>query len=35
MKCKICGEYGNVLASGFDHAEGCPVEIEEKNAGKR
>lgn len=35
MKCKICGEYGNVMASGFDHADGCPAEIEEKNASKR
>jgi len=25
MKCKICGEFGNILASKFSHAEGCPV----------
>jgi hypothetical protein len=30
MKCKICGELGNVLASKFEHAKGCPVDIEEK-----
>ena len=25
MKCKICGELGNILASKFIHADGCPV----------
>jgi hypothetical protein len=30
MKCKICGELGNVLASKFEHAKRCPVDIEEK-----
>ena len=32
MKCKICGEFGNILASTFDHAAGCPVDTEERNA---
>ena len=31
MKCKICGEFGNVLASTFIHAEGCPVDREERS----
>ena len=31
MKCQICGAFGNVMASTFDHAKDCPVEIEEKN----
>ena len=30
MKCKICGEFGNILASRFVHADMCPVEIEER-----
>ena len=30
MKCKICGEFGNILASTFIHAEDCPVDSEEK-----
>ena len=30
MKCKICGEFGNILASEFVHAPDCPVDIEEK-----
>ena len=30
MKCKICGEFGNILARTFDHDPGCPVAIEEK-----
>jgi hypothetical protein len=32
MKCKICGEFGNILASTFEHAAGCPVDTEERNA---
>ena len=32
MKCKICGEFGNILASTFHHAEDCPVDAEERNA---
>jgi hypothetical protein len=28
MKCKICGEFGNILASKFSHATGCPVDTE-------
>jgi hypothetical protein len=35
MKCKICGEFGNILASAFSHAEGCPVDIEEKRSSRR
>ena len=35
MKCKICGEFGNVLASEFIHADGCPVDVEEKTQRKR
>ena len=31
MKCRICGEFGNILASEFRHAPGCPVE----NRGER
>ena len=31
MKCTVCGEFGNILASRFRHADGCPVEIEERN----
>lgn len=30
MKCKICGEFGNILASGFVHAPKCPVDVEER-----
>ena len=30
MKCKICGEFGNILARTFDHGPDCPVVIEEK-----
>jgi hypothetical protein len=30
MKCKICGEFGNILASRFLHDADCPVDIEEK-----
>ena len=32
MKCKICGEFGNILAIRFVHADGCPVDIEEKRS---
>jgi hypothetical protein len=32
MKCKICGEFGNILANTFIHAQGCPVDIEEKRS---
>ena len=28
---KICGEFGNILASTFSHAEGCPVDREERS----
>jgi hypothetical protein len=28
MKCRICGEFGNILSSTFRHAEGCPVDAE-------
>jgi hypothetical protein len=28
MKCQICGELGNILASKFSHSEGCPVDTE-------
>jgi hypothetical protein len=35
MKCKICSEFGNVLASTFSHAEGCPVDTEEKRSSQR
>jgi hypothetical protein len=31
MKCTVCGEFGNILASRFGHADGCPVEMEERN----
>jgi hypothetical protein len=30
MKCKICGEFGNILARRFEHAPGCPVALEER-----
>jgi hypothetical protein len=30
MKCKICGEFGNILASRFIHADHCPVDVEER-----
>jgi hypothetical protein len=30
MKCKICGEFGNILAAKFIHAQDCPVDIEEQ-----
>jgi hypothetical protein len=32
MKCKICGEFDNILASKFSHAQGCPVDGEEKRS---
>src|SRR5712691_3344410 len=35
MKCKICGEFGNILASVFVHAQGCPVDTEEKRLSQR
>ncbi len=35
MKCKICGEFGNILASKFSHAQGCPVDTEEKRLSQR
>jgi len=35
MKCKICGEFGNILASKFSHARGCPVDTEEKRLSQR
>jgi hypothetical protein len=31
MQCKICGEFGNIMASTFKHAQGCPVDAEEKS----
>ena len=30
MRCKICQELGNILASKFVHAPGCPVDTEDK-----
>ncbi len=35
MKCQICGEFGNILASKFCHAKDCPVDIEEKKLSVR
>ena len=35
MKCKICGEFGNILASSFVHAPDCPVDAEEKKMFQR
>ena len=35
MRCKICGESGNILASRFIHAQGCPVDIQEKELFQR
>ena len=35
MKCKICGEFGNILASKFNHAQGCPVDTEERRSFER
>ena len=35
MRCKICSEFGNILASTFSHAEGCPVDTEEKHSFQR
>jgi hypothetical protein len=35
MKCKICGEFGNILANTFIHAQDCPVETEEKRRFRR
>jgi hypothetical protein len=32
MKCKICGEFGNILAARFIHHPDCPVEIAEQLA---
>jgi len=32
MKCKICGEFGNILANKFSHAKGCPVDTEENRS---
>ena len=32
MKCKICGELGNILAGKFKHKKGCPVDNEEKRS---
>ena len=32
MKCKICGEFGNILASKFSHMPGCPVDTEDKRS---
>lgn len=32
MKCKICGELGNIMAGKFKHAQGCPVDNEEKRS---
>ena len=32
MKCKICGECGNILASRFSHSPGCPVDPEDKQS---
>lgn len=30
MQCRICGEFGNILARTFKHAPDCPVNVEEK-----
>jgi hypothetical protein len=35
MKCKICGEFGNILASRFVHAPDCPVPAEEQRLRER
>jgi hypothetical protein len=35
MKCQICGELGNILASKFSHSEGCPVDTEEQLSSQR
>jgi hypothetical protein len=32
IQCKICGEFGNILAASFIHEPDCPVEIAEKHA---
>jgi hypothetical protein len=32
MRCKICNESGNILASTFSHAEGCPVDTEKERS---
>ena len=32
MKCQICGEFDNILASKFSHAQDCPVDAEEKRS---
>ena len=29
MKCKVCGEFGNILARKFVHDDACPVAAEE------
>jgi hypothetical protein len=35
IKCKICGEFGNILARHpVIHAQGCPVDLEEKKREK-
>ena len=35
MKCKICGEFGSILASKLVHAQDCPVDIAEKRLFQR
>jgi hypothetical protein len=35
MKCQICGEFGNILAGKFVHAQDCPVDIEEQRSFRR
>lgn len=34
MKCRICGEFGNIMTGVFHHSQGCPVAIEENKGGK-
>jgi hypothetical protein len=35
MKCNICGEFGNIMASEFRHAGDCPVSVEEKSVNNK
>jgi hypothetical protein len=30
MRCTVCGESGNILASRFVHAQDCPINDEQK-----
>ena len=35
MRCQVCGAFGNILASRFQHEDGCPVPAEEAREARR